>query len=136
MRVLVVRGSEGALEEHGLEGMKKDFQLVINLPPGEDARVLDSFGQVYELEFLDLDPADCAVVECFERIKHEWEQTHPEESHLGHASAGLWLLYWFSADMEPMSTLIRENRSNDLRAATTRFIETVIHQQDPHLATV
>ena len=121
MRVHVVRSHPDR------EALPSDADLVLRVPPTGPAAdvVLDRWGQVYSLVYTDDDPSDLALVECMERIKRAWEDAHEEarEVALGHSAAALWFFYWVSPDMIRMPELVRRNRSQDLRAAATDYLD-------------
>lgn len=120
MRILLVRGVEDALYQHGMEHFADDFDMVVKLQ--HDEKVVNRWGEAHEIDYLDVDPPEQVMVECMERIKVEWEQTHPDVAHLGHSAAGMWWFYWYSPDMEQMPKLLADGRREDLRAAAADYI--------------
>ena len=117
----MTRGSSDALSDFGLETFVADSDLVVSLPLDSDL-ASDRAGAEHALRFIDVDPADEALIGCLEMIKREWEREFPDEAHLGHAAAGNWFFYWFSPQMQTMSDLLRANRAEDLRAAARAFV--------------
>lgn len=83
-------------------------------------------GQISEPIRVESEPVliDLLLVECMERVKAAWEESHPDtrESSLGHSAAGMWFFYWVSSDMLTMAELVRRGRGKDLRDACTDYI--------------
>lgn len=69
------------------------------------------------------DDPESALFDCAEQIKFAWEQNSPEDGHLGHAAAGMWLFYWLAPDLSSMRQLVRAGRLDDLRVAAKGFID-------------
>lgn len=136
MKVVVLRGTVEQLAAMGMEGLVDGFHLIIENPGPE--RVLDQFGQVYDIKRFVVDSPEKALIQCMQHIKRAWE-IRGKEAHLGHAVAGTWFFYWFSPDLERMETLVEEGRVVELRAAAQDYIDadfgsergpTIRHQED------
>lgn len=77
----------------------------------------------WQVDYFDAGSPDCVLVECLERIKAEWERTHEEERHLGHAAAGMFFCYWLAPDMRTMAQLARDGHAEVLRACASDYID-------------
>lgn len=123
MKIAVIRGTQEKLVEMGMEIMLDGAELVIEVPGDDQHRINDRYGQTYDVRFIEVDTPEQAVAECFVCIKRSWEESHPKDAHhLGHAAAGFWYFYWFSTQMEPMSTLLARGDVDALRAAAGDYI--------------
>lgn len=120
MKILVVRGSEEVVRDCPIIFARSDLTIQVP-PPGPE--VADEAGDQHEVAYVDLDPADAALIDCMRRVKEAWEEHFPEEGHLGHASSGMWFHYWFSPDLRSMSDLLAAGDSDGLRKASADFID-------------
>jgi len=121
-RILVARGVSTPEEVLIGDPISADILVTINAK-GEATE----HKQGLAVDYVEIDPADCTLIECMDRIKAEWERTAPaEKAHLGHAAAGSWLYYWLSGNLEPITQLAYEGRSEDLRAAADDYISSAL----------
>lgn len=68
------------------------------------------------------DPIELAFVEAAKRIRREWEQSNPDEAHLGHAAVGFWQFFWLAFDQRSPLELIAARDSDALRKSANDYI--------------
>lgn len=93
---------------------------VIVLRDNNAARDLKSGNDVSVYIF---DDVDTALFGCCDRIKNAWEVSRPEEAHLSHAAAGMWMYYWMGKGLVSIRNLVVSGRIDELRASATDYIE-------------
>jgi hypothetical protein len=105
-----------------MEHLALEADLYVTVPSAEDEVIEDRSGVIHRISYVSVDPPEQVIFECLQMIGAAWEDYFPDEAHLAHAAGGFWLRFWTSPQIEFMSKLAAEGRSDDLRAAAKDYV--------------